>query len=100
MIQIIDASVAIKWFIAEEKGRKAALELLDEIGKKPQWFAVPEFFFNEMLSVLCRLLSRPELIQEHIEGLQNLGLSRLGNGAETLACPVQMAKKYRLWGYD
>ena len=100
MIRIVDASVAIKWFVADEPFKDDALVLLDQIKDSPQEFAVPELFFNEMLSVLCRILEQPGLIHECLEALQDLGFERLGNGRAVLSEAVALAKQYGLSGYD
>lgn len=100
MIQIIDASVAIKWFVDNEPKRDAAIAILHQIRDFPGEFAVPELFFNEMLSVLCRILADPKEISEYLDALQDLGLTRLGNGRETMSEAVRFAKKFRLSGYD
>lgn len=99
MIMVIDASVAIKWFVAET-GRDGALSLLDEVGKDPQRFVVPELFYNEMLSVLCRILSSESVINEHLQSLQEMGWTRVGHGSEVLATAVHFAKHHGLRGYD
>lgn len=100
MIYIIDASVAIKWFVEEEKGYKEALALLESIKNDPSLYAVPELFFNEMLAVFCRLIEEASLIREYIEILEDLGLNRLGNGRKVLSLAAEYAKKYQLTGYD
>ena len=99
-VKIIDASVAIKWFIAGENGKEEALRILDAIKESPRDFAVPELFFNEILSVFCRLLDSPQEIHGYMEIIQELGFMRLGNGRECLATAVEIAKKYNLRGYD
>lgn len=100
MIKVIDASVAIKWFVPQEEDRSKALAVLDHLQQVPQDYAVPELFFNEMLAVLCRLLSQAKLIAQYMQDLQELGLSRLGNGRQTIAEAVRLAKEFRLSGYD
>ncbi len=100
MITLIDASVAIKWFLHQERGRDRAVGVLQNVKNHPQDFAVPELFFNEMLAVLCRLLKDPIEITGHLGLLQDLGLVRLGNGRDTLSLAAELAKKFRLSGYD
>jgi|SRR5579871_1661582 len=99
-IKIVDASVAIKWFLMEEEKRNEALDLLDEIQSFPHHFAVPELFFNEMLSVLCKLESNVSHIKRYLYILENLGLHRLGNGSELLNTAAQIALKHKITGYD
>ena len=97
---IIDASIAIKWFVLEEIKRDEAISVLDEIQISPQNFAVPELFFNEMLAVLCRLLDDSKEIKKYLNILESLGFYRIGNGSELLGTAAQLAVKYRLTGYD
>ena len=99
-LKIIDASVAVKWFVREKTGRQAAMVLLDEIEASPAEFAVPELFFNEMLSVLCRLLDSPAQVVDYMNALQDLGLHRIGNGRELLTAAAALAKKHSIPGYD
>ena len=53
MIWVIDASVAVRWFLTEEAD-PAADSVLREVIDKPETFAVPELFSFEVLAVLCR----------------------------------------------
>lgn len=99
MIQVIDASVAIKWFVREQDQEKAIL-LLESIQDTPQDFVVPELFFNEMLAVLCRIEKDAQKIQRHLYLLENLGLERVGNGSELLSLAAQLSVQCSLSGYD
>ena len=56
MIIVIDASVAAKWFFQEEHSM-SALNLLDNRFE----LNVPDFFFLEMNSLLCKRTRRGEL---------------------------------------
>lgn len=99
-IEIIDASVAVKWFVDGEGGASGALAILDRIEANPREFAVPELFFNEILAVLCRRIREEARVRRTLEILQNLGWRRLGNGSELLAAAVNLAKERGLSGYD
>jgi predicted nucleic acid-binding protein len=100
-LEILDASVAIKWFVAEEPGRAEALRILDRVRDAPQGFAVPELFFDEMLAVLVRLAGDDATaVRGYIDALQDLGLERIGNGREMLARAAEIACTYGLTGYD
>ncbi len=100
MIQVIDASVAIKWFMAHEKGRDESLKVLAQIEKGPSHFAVPELFFSEMLAVLCRLSKDEEKIKCWMHSLENLGMERIGNGHELLSEAIHLATQFKISGYD
>lgn|SRR3989338_1957734 len=99
MIQVLDASVAIKWFV-EEPDRERALSILDSLQNSPQHFAVPDFFFNEMLAVLCRIERETKKVQRHLYLLENLGLERVGNGSELLSLAAELSLTHGLTGYD
>lgn len=98
---IVDASVAIKWFVPGEVGREEALGILDRVRDAPAEFAVPELFFNEMLAVLTRLARRENAaVRSYLDALQDLGFARIGNGRELLACAADLACTHGLTGYD
>lgn len=60
MIWVVDASVAVRWFI-EEEAHAHADEVLNRMVNEPRRFAVPELFSFEVFSVLHRL--HPDAIQ-------------------------------------
>ncbi len=98
---VLDASVAIKWFVKDEPHLREAAEVLDEIERDPSGFLVPELFMNELLAVLCRLPDgRPARVQEALALVEALGLTRIGNGHELLSLAVDFAVRWKLSGYD
>lgn len=100
-IIVVDASVALKWFFPEEKQRDLALDVLDTIASAPERFAVPELFFVEVLSVLCRATGASvEEKQDYLHQLELLGFHRVGNGHELLSLAVKLAHQWNLTGYD
>ena len=54
MIWILDASVAVRWFIEEEAHPHADV-VLEKVIDSPERFAVPELFAFEVFSVLQRI---------------------------------------------
>lgn len=52
---VVDASVAIKWFVTDEPLVEEAAQVLTKIGQDPLPYAVPDLFMNELLAVLCCL---------------------------------------------
>ena len=54
MIWVIDASVAICWFV-EEESHPVADRILEKLIDEPVLFAVPELFCFEVYSVLLRV---------------------------------------------
>ncbi len=53
MRYIVDASVAVRWYLADEAA-PAADAVLERLLSEPGLFAVPELFFFEVLAVLAR----------------------------------------------
>lgn len=54
MIWVIDASVAVKWFLKTES-HPSARRVLEKLVENPAMFAVPELFAFEVFSVLQRV---------------------------------------------
>ena len=99
-MKIIDASVAVKWFVDEPIGKNLAVKVLKEIEADPSSFAVPELFFAEMLNVLCRLSKNSLVINSCMTRLEHLGLSRIGLGHEVLETAATLALDWNVSGYD
>ena len=99
MIWVVDASVAVRWFI-EEEVHVHADEVLKRLVSEPRRFAVPELFSFEVLSVLHRL--HPDPIQVFTKGIIPLlqgGIFRqpmTGDLAVKASCFVSLG----LTGYD
>ena len=99
MIWVIDASVAIKWFIAEES-HPAAEEVLTALIARPQAFAVPELFTFELFSVLYRLHPQAGPVFENgVLPLLQGGLFRMPM-TQSLAALAQRFIRLGLTGYD
>ena len=98
---VVDASVAIKWFVAGEPLVEEAERVLGEIQEDPSSYVVPELFMNELLAVLCRLPgSTPSRVKEALTLVEALGMRRIGNGHELLALAAECAGRWKLSGYD
>ena len=99
MIWVVDASVAIRWFIQEEAD-SIADEVLERIVNEPARFAVPELFSFEVFSVLHRL--HPDAIQVFNQAIIPLlqgGLFRHPM-TEELAVRASHFVRSGLTGYD
>ena len=99
-ITVIDASIAVKWFLASDPHRDSALAIFEGVRQHPEKFAVPELFYAEMLSVLCRLVSKDSDIKAHFEALEQLGIERIGQGHSVMRRAIEIAAGYKLTGYD
>ncbi len=98
---VLDASVALKWFVKDEPLVEEVLAVLTDIERDPRSYGVPEFFMNEPVAVLVRMKdASPEQIQEAIALVESLGLARLGNGHQLLELTIEFALQWGLSGYD
>lgn len=99
MVRIIDASVAIKWFVLET-GRDAALGVLAQVLDEPSSFAVPELFYFEVTNVFHRTLPRPSSDQvELLVQILCLGIHRFSMTEELLK-GIRRFQNIGLSGYD
>ena len=74
---VLDASVALKWFVEDGPLTEEADVVLDAIEQTPSEYLVPDLFLNEILAVLCRLPGATASgVQEAIELIETLGLAR------------------------
>jgi predicted nucleic acid-binding protein len=99
MIWVIDASVAVRWFI-EEEAHPNADEVLRAVVQQPERFAVPELFTFEVFSVLMRL--HPNGLQAFRKGVMPIlhaGIFRQPM-TEDLAIKADRFVKLGLSGYD
>jgi predicted nucleic acid-binding protein len=58
MKYVLDASVAVRWYLSDEEHPNADA-VLERILESPELFAVPELFFFEVYAVLARRHPRP-----------------------------------------
>lgn len=99
MVRVIDASVAIKWFVLEE-GHERALALLEEMLRAPGNFAVPELFYFELAHVFHRALPKPGDAQVSLlERVMTFGIQRFALTPHLLS-EIRTLQQRRLSGYD
>jgi predicted nucleic acid-binding protein len=99
MVRVIDASVALKWFLLEE-GRDRALTLLEELLAAPDAFAVPELFYFELAHVLHRAVPDPTPLQsELLQQVLVLGIQRFAM-TPALLNEMRGLQREGLSGYD
>ena len=99
MIWIIDASVALRWFL-EEEAHEYADEVLKKVVEDPRRFAVPELFAFEVYAVLQRLHSNGlRVFRQGIIPLLQGGVLRHPM-TEELAVKANRFIKKGLTGYD
>lgn len=65
MRYVLDASVAVRWFVTEGEQPHAEL-VLDRLIASPEEFAMPELFFYEVFAVLAR--ARADYRSVYVDG--------------------------------
>lgn len=101
MIAILDASVAIKWFAPDgDVTDAAAVRVLRDVVAHPARFVVPELFFYEMLTVLCRRMRQAADARGAYRRLVRLGLRRVRPDDRLAGRATRLAYQCRLSGYD
>lgn len=99
MTWVIDASVAVRWFL-EEESHPHAQAVLRRMIDRPGLFAVPELFPFEVYAVLCRIHPRgPDVFINGLMPILNNGIFRQPM-TETLARYATRYVKKGLTGYD
>jgi predicted nucleic acid-binding protein len=99
MIWIIDASVALRWFIKEEAHARAD-EVLEKLIDDPGRFAVPELFAYEVFSVLLRIHPNGlRVFNKGIIPILHMGIFRQPM-TETIAVKANRFFELGLTGYD
>lgn len=99
MTAVVDASVAIKWFLLEPETPRA-LQLAQDILSGRGVFLVPELFYFEVFAVLSRKHKRFHTWAESgMRWLTDLPLQRVGL-TQRLAVEMARFSKFGLTGYD
>ena len=101
MIEVIDASVAIKWFVRRgERGLRAADAVRVRLLRRPDDYAAPLLFIYEVHAALCQRLADKARIDGCMEVLFALGVHLVRPDRALLAAASQLARAHRLTGYD
>ncbi len=99
MIWVIDASVAVRWFLEKESHPNADI-ILERMLSQPEKFAVPELFCFEVYAVLGQI--HPKGAEVFIKGMVpvlNCGILRYPM-TESLASEAVDFSENGLTGYD
>ena len=96
---IVDASVAVRWFIIQEYHPHAE-RILQKMISCTERFAIPEFFSFEVYTVLCRMIPKgAEVFIEGVIPVLNCGILRYPM-TEKLAQKASVFIGMGLTGYD
>ena len=97
---VVDASVAIKWFV-EEPDSPAAHRLLDAHAMGATSLVAPDLLIYEVANVLLHNpVFRSSEVQRSVDGLYALELELIAPSAELVQATVSLAAARRLTLYD
>ncbi len=99
---VLDASLALQWFLEDEAGRKYSLTVLENLSEKSA--VVPLLWFYEVGNGLLMAYRRKRIVQDQIDGflarLKNLPIEAASQTpAEVLELPA-FAQSHNLTNYD
>jgi predicted nucleic acid-binding protein len=101
VIEVPDASVAVKWVLRQGEG---GLDAADEVRRRviagPEGFAVPALFLYEVQAVLCRRSATAEGARQRLLGLIDLAIPVVEPDGALLARATEIAFQFGLTGYD
>lgn len=99
---VIDASVAAKWQLSDERDARNAVRMLDDYADGTLDFVAPRFFLFEVANVLNKAVSIGRLTEaagcEALDMVQNLEISLVEFPSAAEA--YQLARRYRRSVYD
>ena len=93
-LYVIDASVAVKWFIADataETDVDRALQLLASAQRDEARFMQPPHWVSEVAAVLVRLA--PKTVSSSVEALMALAFVKTANDVGHYQCAISLALK-------
>jgi len=98
---VIDASVALKWFVAQP-GHEAAALWLRRYVQNPRLFIAPDLFRFEVHGALARLQRGQEVgwAERCFERLDRLGLRTLPTTMPLFRRAHELAREVPMGGYD
>jgi predicted nucleic acid-binding protein len=97
---VVDASVAVKWFLAsrpDEAGADLALNLLERIAGGDVRMVQPPHFIAEVAAVLARL--KPDEAEDDLLDLQNIEHASVDT-PEIYATALELAVRYQHHLFD
>lgn len=102
MTHVVDASVVLRWFVAQEPGAAEALRWLELLTEDAGRLVGPDLLRFEVLGGLARLQPprQPEWARRAFDRFERLGLRLLPTDGEIAGRALDLARELRLGGYD
>jgi predicted nucleic acid-binding protein len=99
LIQVLDASVVVKWFV-NEAGHEQSIDILDQVVDAPRRFAVPDLIWYELTHVLGRAAGDRATVRERLQRVMLLGIPCFTATPERCLAAMRLAARLGLAGYD
>ena len=99
MIEVLDASVVVKWFV-DERGHETAIEVLDRVVNEPRRFAVPDLIWYELSHVLGRVAEDPTSVRQRLERVMLLGIPCFTATPERCVEAMRLAARSGIASHD
>ena len=100
-MRVIDASIVLKWVLAEENNRETAKALIPRHAAASQEVVVPELLFYEITNVLAVSAKLPlAQIEEILDWLYELELKIASLGRDDFKKAAKLAQEFHISVYD
>ncbi len=98
---VLDASVAVRWFV-DQPGAEAAADWLTAFVDDPDLFVVPDLFRFEVFGALARLQPsrEPGWAQRCFDRMGRLGIRAIPTDQTLLDRAFVLSRELRVAGYD
>jgi predicted nucleic acid-binding protein len=97
---VIDASVTVKWFFADEEGSQSAEQVLDALIESPNLFFIPDLFYLEIAHVILKKSKDHKFAKHAVDKVHQLGLHCIPVGQKLLFDAISTAHHTGLTVHD
>lgn len=102
MIHVVDASVVLRWFVAQEPGAAEAGQWLSRVGEDADLLVGPDLLRFEILGGLARLQPArdAEWAARAFGRFERLGLRLLPTDEQMALRALELSRELRIGGWD
>lgn len=102
MMLVVDASVVLRWFVAQEPGATEAAAWLRRFASDPRVLVAPDLLRFELYGALARLQIGEDAswAERRLERFTRLGLRLLPTTADLMARGFTLSRELSIAGYD
>jgi predicted nucleic acid-binding protein len=101
-MQVVDASVVLRWFVAQEPGAAEAVRLLARFGEDADLLVAPDLLRFELLGALARLQlgHQAEWAERAYSRFERLGMRLLPTDQAIAKRALWLSRELRIAGWD